>query len=279
MGEAEAPGGLTCRAAFLSDIHLGTKACRAEDLLAFLRNLQCDVIYLVGDVVDGWKLKSGWRWPASHSEVVHELLARARAGVKVVYIPGNHDDRLRAFLGVHFAGVEVALDAVHVGADGRRWLVAHGDRFEEAHGRVSAFIGDWGYRLMLWTDRLVRRLRARLELTPWSFAAWVKARTPPLRAHIDRFERAAAREARRRGLHGVICGHIHQAALRDIDGVAYVNDGDWVESCTAAVEHLDGRIEVVGGAAPRASVPAPRPFPPVPSASPWPAPRTTAVNG
>ena len=279
MGEGEAPGDLKCRAAFLSDIHLGTRACRAEELLAFLRNLQCDAIYLVGDVVDGWKLKSGWRWPASHSEVVHELLARSRAGVKVVYIPGNHDDRLRAFLGVHFAGVEVALDAVHVGADGRRWLVTHGDLFDDGHGPVSAFIGDWGYRFILWIDGLLRRLHARLKLTPWSFSAWVKAQTPPVRAHIDRFERAAAREAGRRGLHGVICGHIHQAALRDIDGVAYVNDGDWVESCTAAVEHLDGRIEVVSQAAPPTIVAAHRAYPPVPSASPWPTPRASTANG
>lgn len=243
--------GLTCRAVFLSDIHLGTRACRAEELLTFLEGLHCDRIYLVGDVVDGWKLKSGWRWPRSHGEVVHELLRRSRAGVKVVYIPGNHDDRLREFCGLHFAGVEVAREAVHVGADGRSWLVTHGDAFDEGHGAVSAFIGDWGYRLVLWIDAALHRLQRRLQRSPWSFSAWVKAEAAPVRAHIDRFERAVAQEARRRGLHGVICGHIHQAAMREIDGVAYVNDGDWVESCTAAIEHLDGRVDVVRWAAGR----------------------------
>jgi UDP-2,3-diacylglucosamine pyrophosphatase LpxH len=271
VAEGEPPKGLTCRAAFLSDIHLGTRACKAEDLLAFLHDLQCDAIYLVGDVVDGWKLKSGWRWPRSHSVVVHELLRRSRAGVKVVYIPGNHDDRIREFVGAHFAGVEIALEAVHVGADGRSWLVAHGDLFDEGHGGVSAFIGDWGYRLVLWIDGAVRRLRARLKLSPWSFSAWVKAKAPPVRAHVDRFERAAAREARRRGLQGVICGHIHHAAMREIDGVAYVNDGDWVESCTAAIEHLDGRIEIVRWTAGRTAEPhgivrEPRAFPAGPAA-------------
>jgi UDP-2,3-diacylglucosamine pyrophosphatase LpxH len=241
----ETADSLKCRAVFLSDIHLGTRACRAEALLTFLRNLQCDTIYLLGDIVDGWKLKSGWRWLRSHNEVVHELLRRSRAGVKLVYVPGNHDDRLRAFCGVHFGGVEVTLEAVHVGADGRRWLVTHGDVVDDGHGGVSAFIGDWGYRLVLWIDGGVHRMRSRLKRSPWSFSAWVKARTPPVRAHIDQFERAAAHEARRRGLQGVICGHIHQAAMREIDGVAYVNDGDWVESCTAAIEHADGRIEVV----------------------------------
>jgi UDP-2,3-diacylglucosamine pyrophosphatase LpxH len=237
---------------FISDIHLGARACRADLLLEFLRNLNCESLYLVGDVVDGWKLKGGWRWPRSHNAVVHELLAKAKAGARVVYIPGNHDDRLREFLGLNVAGVEVALEAVHVGADGRRWLVTHGDAFDDHTGGLSAWVGDWGYRILLRLDGMVSRSRLGLKRENWSFAAWLKDRLPPVRAHIDRFERALAEAARRRGLDGVVCGHIHKAELREIDGVTYVNDGDWVESCTAAIEHFDGRFEIVGWAGARA---------------------------
>jgi UDP-2,3-diacylglucosamine pyrophosphatase LpxH len=236
-----------CRAAFISDVHLGTRGCQAELLLEFIRELDCETLYLVGDIVDGWKLKSGWCWPQAHNDVVQKILRLARKGVTVVYIPGNHDDRVRDFCGVHFGGVVVARDAIHEAADGRRYLVTHGDEFDGVvqHARWLAFLGDWSYRGLLALNTHFNRVRQGLGLGYWSLSAYLKHRVKDAVAFIDRFEAAMAEEARRRGAHGVICGHIHHAEMRDIGGVAYINDGDWVESCTAVIERHDGRFEIV----------------------------------
>ena len=236
-----------CRAVFISDLHLGARGCQAELLLDFLRNVECRTLYLVGDVVDGWRLKSGWRWPPSHDAVVQHILALARRGVEVIYTPGNHDEFARAFYGVHLAGVVVAPEAVHTAADGRRYLVVHGDMHDSVvmRARWLAFAGDWAYRALLRANMLWNHARRRLGLGYWSFARFLKSKVKEATRFIDDFERELAAEARRRGLDGVICGHIHKAERRVIDGVVYVNDGDWVESCTAAVEHHDGRIEIV----------------------------------
>ncbi|MFC3069311.1 UDP-2,3-diacylglucosamine diphosphatase [Phenylobacterium soli] len=238
---------LRCRTAFISDVHLGTKGCQAEQLLEFIRVLDCETLYLVGDIVDGWKMKSGWFWPQAHNDVVQKILRLARKGVKVVYVPGNHDDRVRDFCGVHFGGVVVARDAIHEAADGKRYLVTHGDEFDGViqHARWLAFLGDWGYRALLGLNTHFNRLRHVMGLGYWSLSAYVKHRVKNAVAFIDKFEAAMVEEARRRGVQGVICGHIHHAEMRDIDGVAYVNDGDWVESCTAVVERFDGGLEVV----------------------------------
>ncbi|MBS0410644.1 MAG: UDP-2,3-diacylglucosamine diphosphatase [Proteobacteria bacterium] len=235
------------RSIFISDIHLGTRGCQAELLLDFIRQVACDRLYLVGDIVDGWKLRSGWFWPQAHNDVVQKVLRLARKGVEVIYVPGNHDDGVRDFCGVHFGGVIVARDMVHVAADGRRYLVMHGDEFDGVvqYAPWLAFLGDWAYRTVLMLNTVVNRVRRRLGFGYWSLSAFLKVKVKNALQFIEDFEGAVAAEARRRGVDGVICGHIHKAEMRDIDGVTYINDGDWVESCTALVEHFDGRMEIL----------------------------------
>ncbi|WP_293898578.1 UDP-2,3-diacylglucosamine diphosphatase [Phenylobacterium sp.] len=236
-----------CRTAFISDIHLGTRGCQAELLLEFIRELECETLYLVGDIVDGWKLRSGWFWPQAHNDVVQKILRLARKGVRVVYIPGNHDEVIRDFCGIHFGGVVVARDAIHEAADGRRYLVTHGDEFDGVvqNARWLAFLGDWSYRALLALNTHFNWARRRLGLGYWSLSAFLKHRVKDAVAFIDQFETAMADEARRRGVCGVICGHIHKAEMREMGGVLYLNDGDWVESCTAIVERFDGAMEIV----------------------------------
>ena len=243
----EAAPSIRCRAAFISDIHLGTRGCQAELLLEFIRELDCETLYLVGDIFDGWKMKSGWYWPQAHNDVVQKVLRMARKGVRVIYIPGNHDERIRDFCGVHFGGVVVARDAIHEGADGRRYLVTHGDEFDSVvqNAKWLAFLGDWSYRALLALNTHFNRTRRLLGLGYWSLSAFLKHRVKDAVAFIDRFEMVMAEEARRRGVHGVICGHIHKAEIRDFDGIAYLNDGDWVESCSALVEDHDGQFRLV----------------------------------
>ena len=235
------------RTVFVSDIHLGTRGCQAALLLDFIRNMECESLYLVGDIVDGWKLKSGWHWPQAHNDVVQKLLRMARKGTKVVYIPGNHDDKVRDFCGVHFGGLIVARDAVFQGLDGRRYLVTHGDEFDGVinHARWLAFVGDYGYRLLLSLNTHWNNIRRRLGFGYWSLSAFVKVKVKNALQFIENFEAAVAEEARRRGVDGVICGHIHKAEMRMIGDILYINDGDWVESCTALVEHLVGRLELL----------------------------------
>jgi UDP-2,3-diacylglucosamine pyrophosphatase LpxH len=235
------------RAVFISDVHLGTRGCQAELLLEFIRDIECDSLYLVGDIVDGWKMKTGWYWPQAHNDVVQKVLRLARKGVAVTYIPGNHDEVVRDFFGVHFGGVVVARDAIHETLDGRRFLVLHGDEFDAVvqHAKWLALLGDWAYRALLASNTIVNRVRRRLGFGYWSFSAFAKTRVKKALQFIENFEQTVADEARRRGVDGVICGHIHKAEMRDIGGIAYINDGDWVESCTALVEHPDGRLEIL----------------------------------
>ena len=235
------------RAVFISDVHLGTKGCQAELLLDFIRHIECESLYLVGDIVDGWKLRSGWHWPQAHNDVVQKILRLARKGVNVIYVPGNHDDRVREFVGVHFGGVVVVRDAIHETADGRRFLVLHGDEFDGVvqHARWLAFVGDSAYRALIAANTLFNRLRRRMGFGYWSLSAFLKTKVKNALQFVENFESAVADEARRRGVDGVICGHIHKAEMRDIDGIAYINDGDWVESCSALVEHHDGTLEIL----------------------------------
>jgi len=235
------------RSVFISDLHLGTRGCQAELLLDFIRHIECDKLYLVGDIIDGWKLRSGWFWPQAHNDVVQKILRMARKGTEVIYVPGNHDDRVRDFCGVHFGGVIVARDVIHETADGKRYLVVHGDEFDGVvqHAKWLAFLGDWSYRTILMLNTLVNRLRRRLGFGYWSLSAFLKVKVKNALQFIENFEAAVADEARRRGVDGVICGHIHKAEMRDIDGIQYINDGDWVESCTALAEHADGRLEIL----------------------------------
>ena len=261
---------LRVRTLFLSDIHLGTKGCQAELLLDFLREVDADEIYLVGDIVDGWKLRSGWYWPQAHNDVVQKLLRKVRKGSRLVYVPGNHDEFLRDFLDMHFGGIEVQDQVLHEAADGRRYLVIHGDQFDLVmrHAKWLAFLGDGAYEVALFVNTHLNRVRRRLGLTYWSLSAWAKLRVKNAVNFISRFEELLAAEARRLGADGVICGHIHHAASRDIDGLHYLNTGDWVESCTAIVEHYDGRMEVIRFTDRAAAAPL---APPVPAGAPEPA--------
>ena len=235
------------RSVFISDVHLGTRGCQAELLLDFIKHMECDTLYLVGDIIDGWRLKSGWHWPQSHNDVVQKILRLARKGVNVIYVPGNHDEMARDYCGVHFGGVVIARDAIHETADGRRFLVTHGDEFDGVvqHAKWLAFLGDWSYRTVLMLNTGFNLIRRRMGFGYWSLSAFLKVKVKNALQFIENFETAVAEEARRRGVDGVICGHIHKAEMREIQGVTYINDGDWVESCTALVEHLDGRLEIL----------------------------------
>ncbi len=237
------------RTVFISDIHLGTRGCRSDFLVDFLGAISCDTLYLVGDIVDGWRLKKSWYWDNHHDEVLRLILRMARGGTDVVYIPGNHDEMFRAWLPMklEIAGVRLCRDAVHETADGRRLLVMHGDAFDSVvrYAKFLALLGDRAYAAALVVNRWFNAWRRRLGLPYRSLSAWLKRQVKGAVAAIDRFENAMAAEARRRGLDGVVCGHIHHAEMRDIDGMLYINDGDWVESCTALVEHRDGRLELI----------------------------------
>jgi len=235
------------RTLFISDVHLGTKGCQADRLLDFLRHHDADTIYLVGDIVDGWQLRSSWYWPQAHNDVVQKLLRQARKGVRIVYVPGNHDEFLRDYYGVHFGGVEVVEHAVHTGADGRRYLVIHGDHFDlvVTQARWLAQLGSRAYDVAIAVNRLFNALRRRFGFPYWSLSQWAKLKVKNAVNYIGEFERTLADEARRHAVDGVICGHIHHAVIHDDFGVRYVNCGDWVESCSVIVEHLDGRLEVM----------------------------------
>ncbi len=235
------------RTVFLSDLHLGTKGCRTDFLIDFLQRTDCDRLYLVGDIIDGWRLKKVWYWDAAHDEVVRLILKKARNGAEVTYIPGNHDEMLRDWLGLEVAGIRLQNEAVHTAADGRRFLVIHGDQFDGVirYAKFLAHLGDWAYDWALTLNRVFNAARRRLGYPYWSLSQWLKRQVKEAVKAIDRFEVALAQEARRRGLDGVVCGHIHHAEMRHVGGVLYMNDGDWVESCTALVEHPDGRFELV----------------------------------
>lgn len=247
-----------CRAIWLSDIHLGTAGCKADYLLDFLKHHDCETLYLVGDIVDGWQLRKGWYWPQAHNDVVQKLLRKARKGTRVIFVPGNHDEFARQFVGLAFGEIEVLEEAVHLTADGRRFWVVHGDQFDAViqRARWLAFVGDSLYTLTLALNHGFNRLRSRMGLCYWSLSQYLKHRVKNAVSFISDFEGALAAEARRRGFDGVICGHIHKAEIREIDGVLYCNDGDWVESLSALVELPDGRLELVYWGA--VSAPAPR---------------------
>jgi UDP-2,3-diacylglucosamine pyrophosphatase LpxH len=234
------------RTLFISDVHLGARGCQAELLLDFLRHHDADTIYLVGDIVDGRKLRSVWYWPQAHNDVVQKLLRKARKGARLVYIPGNHDEFLRDYLGTHFGGIEVVEQALHTTADGKRYLVVHGDLFDVVirHARWLAFVGDGAYGLAIRLNTIFNTVRRAFGLTYWSLSQWAKLKVKNAVSFIVDFETVLAAEAQRHGVDGVICGHIHHAAIRGGD-VANINCGDWVESCTAIAEHEDGRFEII----------------------------------
>jgi UDP-2,3-diacylglucosamine pyrophosphatase LpxH len=241
------------RTIFISDVHLGTRGCKADFLLDFLKHNDSDELYLIGDIIDCWRLRRSWFWAQSHNDVVQKLLRKARKGTRVTFVPGNHDEPLRDYDGLAFGDVLIANEAVHTTADGRRLLVVHGDGFDGVmkYAPWLAKAGDHAYAWCLHLNHWYNRARVALGYPYWSLSAYLKTRVKDAVKFISDFEEAMAAEARRRGLDGVVCGHIHKAEIRDIDGILYCNDGDWVESCTALVEHRDGRLEIIEWAAAR----------------------------
>lgn len=235
------------RTLWISDTHLGTPGCKAAYLLNFLKHHQAETLFLVGDIVDGLQLKRSWCWDHHHSAVLHAILDKVAAGTKVIYIPGNHDAAMRQFVKLHLGGVLVARDWVHRTACGKRLLVVHGDLVDGAlrYARWLALLGDWSYQGILWANTLLDRWRQFRGKPYWSLSAFIKSKSKSATAYIEQFERSMALLARRRNLNGVVCGHIHHPQVRDIDGILYCNDGDWVENCTALVEHHNGSLELV----------------------------------
>jgi UDP-2,3-diacylglucosamine pyrophosphatase LpxH len=242
------------RTIFISDTHLGTRGCRSDFLADFLRQSSCHNLFLVGDIIDGWRLRKSWYWDESHDEVLKQIVRYARAGTEVTYIPGNHDEMFRAWLPtaidphtLEVAGIALRNEATHVTADGKRLLVIHGDEFDSVvrYARFLAVLGDGAYVTSLVVNRWFNSLRRRMGYPYWSLSQWLKRQVKGAVKAIDLFETALAAEAGRRGFDGVVCGHIHHAEMRKVNGILYLNDGDWVESCTALVEHHDGRLELL----------------------------------
>jgi UDP-2,3-diacylglucosamine pyrophosphatase LpxH len=235
------------RTLFISDVHLGSKAARTDFLLDFLRYHEAETIFLVGDIIDGWRLKRNWYWPQGCNDVVQKLLRKARKGTRIVYIPGNHDEFLRSFPGTHFGGIEVAEREIYEMADGKKYLILHGDEFDVVvrNARLLAYLGDWAYDAAIVINIGLAAIRRRLGMPYWSFSAWAKLQVKHAVNFIGEFQRVVADEARRNNVDGVICGHIHHAVMEDIEGIHYVNTGDWVESCTAIAENFDGTLEMI----------------------------------
>ena len=235
------------RTIWISDVHLGTKGCNHELLIDFLDHTDSETMYLVGDIIDGWRLKKKFYWPAEHNDIVWRILKRARRGTRIVYIPGNHDEMVRPFAGMDFGGVEIMRAAFHTTADDRRLMVLHGDEFDTvmlAH-RWLAFVGDAAYHLMMKLNGWVASVRKALGLPYWSISKAAKHKVKNAVEFISKYEEVVARAAGERGVDGVVCGHIHTAEFRSIEGVEYWNDGDWVEGCNALVEHFDGTMEIL----------------------------------
>ena len=237
------------RSVFVSDAHLGTAGSQAEKLAAFLKHCRCDRLYLVGDIVDGWRLKSTFFWPQAHTNVIRRILTLSKRGTQVYYVTGNHDDFLRKFVDyeLRMGNIHVVNDVVHVTADDRRFFVIHGDLFDVVtrYHRWVARIGDVAYVTLLRVNRHFNSVRARLGYPYWSLSAYAKHKVKSAVNFIGEFEKAVAHECRRRGFDGIVCGHIHHPEIKTIEGVTYCNAGDWVESCSALVEHDDGRFEIV----------------------------------
>lgn len=238
---------LNYRTVWISDVHLGTRGCKAEFLLDFLKHIECEHLYLVGDIIDFWKLKSGWYWPAMHNEVVRNVLEKANKGSRITYIPGNHDEFFRDYIGTFFNGIQIVKNAVHHSADGRTFLVLHGDEFDGVvcSSKWLAMLGSEAYDLLLILNRWFNHFRCKFGFPYWSLSAYLKHKVKNAVAFINHFEQVLTHEALSIGADGVICGHIHHAAIAAMERLLYCNCGDWVESCTALVEDHDGRLSII----------------------------------
>ncbi|MBL6679520.1 MAG: UDP-2,3-diacylglucosamine diphosphatase [Alphaproteobacteria bacterium] len=237
----------TYRTIWISDIHLGSKGSQSEHLLEFLKYNDSEYLYLVGDIIDGWRLTKKWYWPQSHNDVIQKILRKARKGTKVFYIPGNHDEGSRSFIGLTFGDIKIRNQAFHLTAKQKKLWVVHGDMFDHViqHARWLAYIGDSAYTFLLWINKWFNDLRRFFNLPYWSLSQYLKLKVKKAVSFINAFETLMVKEAHRRGCDGVVCGHIHKSELKEINNLIYANDGDWVESLTALVEHKDGELEIV----------------------------------
>lgn len=238
---------LRVRTVWISDLHLGFRGCSAELLLDFLHSVECETLYLVGDIIDVWNMKRGVYWPQTHNNVLRTLLGKAKHGTRIVFVPGNHDEVFRDHAGLRFGNVEIAEQAIHETRDGRRLLVLHGDEFDgvvTCHAWLAR-LGSHAYDWLLEGNRYLNQVRRRFGMGYWSLAGFLKRKVKNAVSYISGFEAAVALDARRRGVDGVVCGHIHHAEIRDIEGICYMNCGDWVESNTALVERFDGSIDLL----------------------------------
>lgn len=247
MNAAYRKGREKYRAVWISDVHLGYKGCKAEYLLDFLQTTECDYLYLVGDIIDIWSMKRSLYWPQLHNDIVKAILDKAKSGTRVIYIPGNHDDMLRHYPGMSFGNIIFRNEYVHTTKTGDRFLILHGDEFDGVIqcGRMATFFGNHAYDFLLYINRLFNQFRRYLGMPYWSLATFLKSKIKNAMRHINNFERAAVYAARKRNAQGVICGHIHHAEIKRLNGVVYLNTGDWVENCTALVEKDSGEIELL----------------------------------
>jgi UDP-2,3-diacylglucosamine pyrophosphatase LpxH len=241
------PGMPNYRTIWLSDVHLATRGCKADRLLDFLRHSRATRLYLVGDIFDGWRMRRSFFWTQEQNDVVQKLLRKIRKGTQAYYLPGNHDEVMRACLGWRFGRLQIVDEVVHETADGRRLLVMHGDRFDGVITRLPwlARLGESAYHAVLHVNDLFNFIRRRLGFSNWSLSDYIKFRVSRAVETVSNFKSMLAREARERGLDGVVCGHLHRPEIQQIDGIVYYNIGDWVENCTALVEYHDGRIEIL----------------------------------
>ena len=238
----------TVRSLFLSDIHLGTRGCQADRLLSFLKHYESEHLFLVGDIIDFWAMNRGIYWSAAQNTVVQKILKRARHGINVLLVPGNHDEALREYVESSFGDIRIVGEYIHTMADGKRYLLIHGDEFDQVtrYHKWVALLGDVSYNILVRLNSWLSWLRRTLNIPGyWSLAGYAKRKVKSAVSFIFDFEESVLRHVKDRGLDGVICGHIHSAAIKQVDGMTYVNCGDWVDSCTAIIEHFDGRLELV----------------------------------
>lgn len=232
---------------WLSDIHLGNKDCKAEFLLEFLNSITVETLYLVGDIVDMWQMEKQFRWPETHNSVMHKLMAMSKQGCRVIYLPGNHDAPIQKYSGMAFGDIEIDREVVHVTAAGKKYLVLHGDQFDAdvTLGKFHAWIGDKGYDLLLFLNRWYNRFRAWQNSHYWSLAGYIKKHIKGANKAIERYRQAGCNYAAQRNLDGIICGHIHHPQSMMVNGIHYINDGDWVENCSALVEDQQGELTLI----------------------------------
>lgn len=235
------------RSVWISDIHLGFKGCSAEFLLDFLHHVECEYLYLVGDIIDVWEMKKRMFWPQEHNNVIRTILGKAKHDTKVVFVPGNHDEVFRDYDGAVFGNVRIAHDAIHTTADNHKLLILHGDEFDSVVkcSPMVAKIGSRLYEFLLRANRWVNFVRRKMGFSYWSLAAFLKHKVKNAVQYISNFEEAVSHEAARQGVDGVVCGHIHRAEITRIHDIDYYNCGDWVESCTALVEQPDGEMQIL----------------------------------